>query len=480
MTKIYNTLTRQLEEFKTIEPGIVKWYNCGPTVNGLMHLGHARSAIAFDTIRRYLEYRGYKIEYVMNFTDIEDRMIEVSNKEKRPVLELAEEYLSGFRRDMNSLNLKQATIHPRAMLHINHMIDFIEKLIDKGFAYENNGDVYFDVRKAKDYGKLSNQKLENILQAGTEDAENPNKKFPADFALWKNEKPGEPTWPSPWGKGRPGWHIECSVMSMNYLGETIDIHSGGQDLIFPHHENEIAQSESMTNKTFANYWLHNGFVNIDREKMSKSLGNYVNIIDLLKYYSSDAVRLFIQQTHYRSPITFTEDAIDQAQITVDRLFDVILLTKNYADETKNLDETDLTELDKDLLGKTKNARNDFIEAMDEDFNTSNGLAVVFDYSREVNEYLRKTENVNGSVINEADKLFDELREIFGLFDDFNSYLSINMVEKLVKLLIEIRGEFRKEKNWAMSDKIRDELKAAGVSLEDNPKRILWKLTELKE
>ncbi len=480
MTKIYNTLTRQLEEFKTIEPGIVKWYNCGPTVNGLMHLGHARSAIAFDTIRRYLEYRGYKIEYIMNFTDIEDRMIEVSKKEQRPVLELAEEYLSGFRRDMDSLNLKRATIHPRAMLHINHMIDFIEKLIDKGFAYENNGDVYFDVRKAKDYGKLSNQKLENILQAGTEDAENPNKKYPADFTLWKNEKPGEPTWPSPWGKGRPGWHIECSVMSMKYLGETIDIHSGGQDLIFPHHENEIAQSESLTNKTFANYWLHNGFVNIDKEKMSKSLGNFVNIYDLLKYYSPDAVRLFIQQTHYRSPITFTEDAIDQAQITVDRLFDVVLLTKNYADETKDLDETVLTDLDKDLVEKTKKAREDFIEAMDEDFNTSNGLAVVFDYSREVNDYLRKAEDVNGSVINEADKLFDELRVVFGLFDDFNSYLSIDMVEKLVKLLIEIRGEFRKEKNWTMSDKIRDELKAAGVSLEDNPKRILWKLTELKD
>jgi len=480
MTKIYNTLTRQLEEFKTIEPGIVKWYNCGPTVNGLMHLGHARSAIAFDTIRRYLEYRGYKIDYVMNFTDIEDRMIEVSNKEQRAVLEVAEEYLSDFRRDMTSLNLKQATIHPRAMLHVNHMIDFIEKLIDKGFAYESNGDVYFDVRKAKDYGKLSNQKLENILQKGTEEAENPNKKFPADFALWKNEKPGEPTWPSPWGKGRPGWHIECSVMSMNYLGETIDIHSGGQDLIFPHHENEIAQSESLTNKTFVNYWLHNGYVNIDKEKMSKSLGNFVNIIELLKYYSPDAVRLFVLQTHYRSPISFTEDAIDQAQVTVDRLFDVILLAKNYADETKDMDKTNLTDLDKDVLEKTKKAREDFVKAMDEDFNTSNSLAVVFDYSREVNDYLRKAENVNGSVINEADKLFDELRVVFGLFEDFNSYLSINMVEKLVKLLIEIRGVFRKEKNWAMSDKIRDELKAAGVSLEDTPKRILWKLTELKE
>ena len=327
---------------------------------------------------------------------------------------------------------------------------------------------------------LSNQKLENILQKGTEDAENPNKKFPADFALWKNEKPGEPTWPSPWGKGRPGWHIECSAMSMNYLGETIDIHSGGQDLIFPHHENEIAQSESLTNKTFANYWLHNGYVNIDKEKMSKSLGNFVNIIELLKYYSPDAVRLFVLQTHYRSPISFTEDAIDQAQVTVNRLFDVILLAKNYADETKDMDKTNLTNLDKDLLEKTKKAREGFVEAMDEDFNTSNGLAVVFDYSREVNDYLRKAEDVNGSVINEADKLFDELSAVFGLFEDFNNYLSINMVEKLVKLLIEIRGEFRKEKNWTMSDRIRDELKAAGVSLEDNPKRILWKLTELKE
>ncbi|MCE7742711.1 MAG: cysteine--tRNA ligase [Candidatus Heimdallarchaeota archaeon] len=475
--KIYSTLTRQLEEFKTIEPNVVKWYNCGPTVNGLMHLGHARSAIAFDTIRRYLEYRGYKVNYIMNFTDIEDRMIEVANQEKRSVLEVAEEYLSYFRRDMASLNLKPATVHPRAMLHMNPMIEFVQELEEKGYAYESNGDVYFDVRKFKEYGKLSNQKIENILQEGTEDAKNPNKKFPADFALWKAMKPGEPYWPSPWGKGRIGWHSECVLMSGLYLGELIDIHSGGQDLIFPHHENEIAQAEALRGKPFVNYWLHNGFINIDKEKMSKSLGNFVNIVELLEHYSADAVRLFILQTHYRSPIMFTDDVIDQAQVTSDRLFDVILLTKNYADEIMEKDESKLSELDKKLIEKTEKARNDFIEAMDEDFNTSNGFAVVFKFSNDVNDYLRKAENINSSAIKEADKLFDEFRSILGLYEDFNSYLSLDKVEKLIKLLIEIRGEYRKEKNWEMSDKIRDDLKEAGIALEDTPKRILWKLTE---
>ncbi|MHA1445675.1 MAG: cysteine--tRNA ligase [Candidatus Heimdallarchaeaceae archaeon] len=476
MIKIYSTLTRQLEEFKTIEPSVVKWYNCGPTVNGLMHLGHARSAIAFDTIRRYLEYKEYKVVYVMNFTDIEDRVIEVAKQEQRAVLEVAEEYLSYFRRDMASLNLKEATVHPRAMLHINQMIEFIEELIEKGYAYESNGDVYFDVRKFEEYGKLSNQKIENILQEGTEDAKNPKKRFPADFALWKEKKEGEPYWFSPWGDGRVGWSIECSQMSMMYLGDTLDIHSGGQDLIFPHHENEIAQSEALTGKPFANYWLHNGYVNIDKEKMSKSLGNFVNIVDLLQHYSPDAVRLFVLQTHYRSPITFTEDAIDQAQITSDRLFDIVLLTKNYASDSK-VDENSLSELDKDLLEKITKAREDFVKAMDEDFNTSIGFAVVFDYSREVNDYLRKADQINGSVINKADELFDEFRSVFGLYEDFNNYLSMDLVEKLVKLLVEIRGEYRKEKNWEMSDKIRDELKQAGVTLEDNPKRILWKLSD---
>ena len=476
MIKIYNTLTRQLEEFKTVEPNVVKWYNCGPTVNGLMHLGHARSAVAFDTIRRYLEYRGYRVDYIMNFTDIEDRMIEVANQEKRGVLEVAEEYLSYFRRDMASLNLKPATVHPRAMLHINPMIEFVKKLEDKGYAYESNGDVYFDVRKFKEYGKLSNQKIENILQEGTEDADNPNKRFPADFALWKHKKPGEPYWPSPWGEGRPGWHSECVLMSGLYLGELIDIHSGGQDLIFPHHENEIAQAESLRGKPFVRYWLHNGFINIDKEKMSKSLGNFVNIIKLLDYYTADAVRLFILQTHYRSPITFTDNIIDQAQITANRLFDVILLTKNFADETKT-EDVELTELDKNLIETAEQARKDFIEAMDEDFNTSNGFAVIFKFSNDVNDYLRKAENIKLKAIREADKFFDEFRSIFGLFENFNSYLSLNTVEKLIKLLIELRGEFRKEKNWEMSDKIRDELKDAGIALEDNPKRILWKLTE---
>ncbi len=473
MIKIYNTLTRQLEEFKTIEPDVVKWYNCGPTVNGLMHLGHARSAIAFDTIRRYLEYRGYKVDYVMNFTDIEDRMIEVSIKEQRGVLELAEEYLSYFRRDMANLNLKPATIHPRAMLHINPMIEFVQKLEEKGYAYESGGDVYFDVRKFEEYGKLSNQKIDNILQEGTEDSENPKKRFPADFALWKSKKPGEPYWPSPWGKGRIGWHLECSSMARTYLGDTLDIHSGGQDLIFPHHENEIAQSESLTGKPFAHYWLHNGFVNIDKEKMSKSLGNYVNIFNLLKHYSADAVRLFVLQTHYRSQIIFTEDAIDQTQITADRLFNTILLAKYYSKSEEN--KTITSEEDSELQKKIVKTREEFIEGMNEDFNTSIALATIFDFTREVNDYIRKIDEINVKVMKEVDEFFNEFRSVFGLFENFDQYSSIDLIEKLVNLLVKLRQNFRADKNWEMSDKIRDDLKNAGITLEDTPKRMLWKL-----
>ncbi len=473
MIKIYNTLTRQLEEFKTVEPNVVKWYNCGPTVNGLMHLGHARSAVAFDTIRRYLEYRGYRVDYIMNFTDIEDRMIEVANKEKRGVLEVAEEYLNYFRRDMASLNLKPATVHPRAMLHINPMIEFVKELENKGYAYESNGDVYFDVRKFKEYGKLSNQKIENILQEGTEDADNPNKRFPADFALWKHKKPGEPYWPSPWGEGRVGWSLECSVMSMMYLGETLDIHSGGQDLIFPHHENEIAQSESLTGKPFVNYWLHNGYVNIDKEKMSKSLGNYVNIVDLLKHYSSDAVRLFVLQTHYRSPIVFTEDTMDQTQVTSDRLFNTILLVKYYS--KMQVEKEEKSEMDNNLTSQIANIKEDFIKAMDEDFNTSIALAKIFDLSHDVNDYIRKSKQINPSTIQEVDSFLNDFRSIFGLFEDLDQYSSISMIEQIVTLLIELRQNFRKEKNWTMSDKIRDDLKKANITLEDTPERILWKL-----
>ncbi|MCG3223786.1 MAG: cysteine--tRNA ligase [Candidatus Heimdallarchaeota archaeon] len=477
MIKIYNTLSRQLEEFETIEPGVVRWYNCGPTVNGLMHLGHARSAVAFDIIRRYLEYRGYKVRYIMNFTDIEDRMIEVATNEKRSVLEVAEEYLRGFRRDMSALNLKEATINPRAMLHINQMIEFIQKLEKKGYAYESKGDVYYDVRKFEEYGKLSNQKIENILKEGTGDTENPKKRFAADFALWKAKKPGEPYWPSPWGEGRPGWAIECSQMSMEYLGDTIDIHSGGQDLIFPHHENEIAQSEALTGKTFAKFWMHNGYININKEKMSKSLGNFTNIVDLLKQYSADAVRLFIAQTHYRSPIDFTEDIIDQAQATANKLFEIFLLIKWFS--KKEDTDSSLVEIDNEMLKTVEQSRVAFLEAMDEDFNTSNAFAIIFNLTKEANDYIRKSDEVNLKVIRCIDKFFDEIRSVFGIFENIEEDDSTKTIGTLVDLLIELRQNFRSEKNWEMSDKIRDELKEAGITLEDTPKRILWKLTEQK-
>ncbi|MHA1302645.1 MAG: cysteine--tRNA ligase [Candidatus Heimdallarchaeaceae archaeon] len=474
--KVYNTFTRQLEEFKTIEEGKVRWYHCGVTVYSRSHLGHARNIIAFDTIRRYLEYRGYEVRYIQNFTDVDDKMIDRANKEGISIIELAERNIADYFYDMDRLNVKRATLFPRALLHIGHMIAHIQGLIEKGYAYESNGDVYFDVRKWAEYGKLSNQKLENILEK-TEDTANPNKRFPADFALWKAKKPGEPSWPSPWGEGRPGWHLECSTMSIEYLGETFDIHSGGQDLIFPHHENEIAQSEALTGKPFVKYWLHNGFVKIDAEKMSKSIGNIINIDTILAKYPPDALRLYILQTHYRQPIDFTEAGLEQATVTAERLFNVILLTKSFSSDDTLSDS--LTDIDSHLLDKIADSRSSFIKAMDEDFNTSNALAVVFDFSREVNDYLRKADMLNKEVLKKADELFDEFRSVLGLFENINQYSSLELQKELIKLLIELRQEFRTEKNWEKSDKIRDVLKEAGVILEDNPKRVLWKLSKLR-
>ncbi len=473
MIRVYNTLSRKLEEFKPQEDKIIRWYHCGPTVYARSHLGHARNIIAFDTIRRYLEYRGYTVRYIQNFTDIDDKMINRSNEEGISIIELAEKNIAEYYHDFDRLNVKRPTIAVRALLHINHMIRDIKNLVDKGYAYvAENGDVYFDVKKWKEYGKLSHQKLENILKE-TEDSTNPLKRFPADFALWKAKKEGEPSWVSPWGEGRPGWHIECSTMSMEYLGPTLDIHSGGQDLIFPHHENEIAQAEALTGKTFAKYWLHNGFVNVDQEKMSKSLGNIINIDTILSKYSPDALRLYILLTQYRQPIDFTEEGLQQATATTERLFNVILLTKSYVN-IENLSE-EKSELDNEVLTKISHARNKFINAMDEDFNTTNALAVVFDLSKDVNDYLRKADILNKEVIAAADKFFDEIRQVLGLFQDIDKYVNFASHKELIRLLIDLRQEFRKNKKWAESDKIRDKLKEIGVVLEDNKKRVLWKL-----
>ncbi|UJG42855.1 MAG: cysteine--tRNA ligase [Candidatus Heimdallarchaeum endolithica] len=473
MIKVYNTLTRKLEEFNPINKGKIHWYHCGVTVYSRSHLGHARNLIAFDTIRRYLEYRGYEVRYVQNFTDVDDKMIVRANEEGVSIIELAEKNIQDYYEDLDRLNVKRPSLAPRALLHINHMIKDIQSLIEKGYAYvADNGDVYFDVRKWKEYGKLSKQKLENILEH-TEDTENPNKRFPADFALWKAKKEGEPSWPSPWGEGRPGWHIECSTMSMTYLGETFDIHSGGQDLIFPHHENEIAQSESLTGKPFARYWLHNGFVKIDAEKMSKSIGNIININSILKSYSPDSVRLYTLLTHYRQPIDFTEEGLKQAEVTAERLFNTIVLLKSFANDEE--ESSVITEEDKTMIQSIEDARNKFIEAMDEDFNTSNALAAVFEISKDVNDYLRKVEKINSMVVSKANELFDEFRLVLGLFSDIDQYISIDKVKNLVNLLIDLRQEFRKSKNWEKSDRIRDTLKDSGIILEDNPKRVLWKI-----
>ena len=478
MIKIFNTLTRQLEEFEPSTPGVVTWYNCGPTVYDHLHLGHARSLVAFDTIRRYLEYRGYKVKFVQNFTDIDDKMIARAAKENRSVIEVAEEFIASYFEDVEKLNIKRASIHPRALLHITHMIEFIQRLIDKEYAYVSNGEVYFDVQKFSKYGELSKHKLENILQE-TEDAENPNKRYPADFALWKKRKPGEPSWLAPWGEGRPGWHIECSVMSITYLGDTIDIHSGGQDLIFPHHENEIAQAEALTGKQFVKYWLHNGYLNINSEKMSKSLGNFVILNELFKHHNPDAVRLYLLMTHYRQPIDFTQEGLLQAETTAERLFNIILLIKTYAQNillNNNEDELEtLTDLDNQVLELVDKTRNEFIESMDEDFNTSKALAVVFTFAREINNYIRVANTLNPIVIQKIDSLFDDIRSVLGIFENLDQYLTLDTINKLVKLLIELRNDFRREKKWDLSDKIRDRLKEAKILLEDTPKRVIWKL-----
>lgn len=466
--KVFNTLTRQKEEFKPLVAGKVSMYVCGPTVYNYIHIGNARSVIAFDTIRRYFEYRGYDVKYVSNFTDVDDKMINEARKEHTTVGELADRYIKAFMEDTEALNIEPATLHPRATHEIQEIIDFVQDLIDKGFAYEVDGDVYYRAKKFPNYGQLSDQNIAELEEGASEhinEEEQNKKEDPIDFALWKAQKEDdEIAWDSPWGKGRPGWHIECSVMSTKYLGETIDIHGGGQDLEFPHHENEIAQSEAKTGQKFVNYWMHNGFVTVGKkqEKMSKSLHNFVTVHDILKQIDPQVLRFYMSSVQYRRPINYSEDGLKQAETVL----------KRYQNTLRNLDarledKQDTLE-DSTLRDNLTQAKAEFIEVMDDDFNVQNALSVMYDLASTLNTHLQK-EQVDKSALKKAKKLLLDWLEIFGV--SFNEKQAENNDE--IEALVAQRDEARKNKDWAESDRLRDELQAKGIVIEDTPQGTRW-------
>ena len=462
--KIFNTLSRNKEELIPLTPGEFKIYACGPTVYNFIHIGNARPLCVFDVMRRYLEYRGNKVNFVQNFTDIDDKIIRRANEEGVTFKDISEKYIEEFWVDAKGMNIREATTHPKATENIGEIIDIVSTLIEKGYAYEANGDVYFSTKKFNEYGKLSHQPLED-LEAGARINVGEVKREPMDFALWKNAKPGEPYWESPWGHGRPGWHIECSAMVRRYLGETIDIHCGGQDLIFPHHENEIAQSECCNAAPFSRYWMHNGFITVDKVKMSKSLGNFFTVRDVANQYGYEPIRYLMISCQYRSPINYSFDAIEQCKASLERLY---TCRNNMDFALQNAVET-AGEKDAEVIAAIDAKKDKFIEAMEDDLNTGEALGAVFELVREINS------NVNDGVqsktlVEYAIKVFDELMEVLGLL--YNRNAEKNLDDE-IEALIQARNDARKAKNWAEADRIRDELKAQGIVLEDTPQGVKW-------
>lgn len=462
--KVYNTLTKQKEEFIPIIPDEVKMYVCGPTVYNFFHIGNGRTFIVFDTIRRYLEYRGYKVEFIQNFTDIDDKMINKANDEGITVKELGDKYINEYYQDADALNIERASVNPRATEYIKDIIKFVEELIAADFAYEVDGDVYYSTKKFSNYGQLAGQNLED-LQAGARISVDERKKDPMDFAIWKAQKPGEPAWESPWGLGRPGWHIECSCMAKKLLGDTIDIHAGGMDLKFPHHENEIAQSEAVTGKKFANYWLHAAFVNVDNKKMSKSLNNFFTAREILQEYDADAIRFLMLSGHYRIQINFTKELLDSAKASIERLYNCINNLENLNDEVskKTMDNNE-----EDYLKSLAKYREKFIEKMDDDFNTADAISVLFDLAKDINNNV----NINSSaeLCEEAEKLVRELGKPLGILQ---TYMKKDL-EAEIQELIDRRQQARKDRDFALADKIRDDLKSRNIILEDTPQGVRWK------
>ncbi len=458
--KIYNTMSGKKEELKTINEGEVKIYACGPTVYNFIHIGNARPICVFDVLRRYLEYRGNKVTYVQNFTDIDDKIIKRANEEGSDYKTVSEKYIAEYKKDAAGLNVREATVHPKATENIQQMLDMIKTLEEKGYAYSTEyGDVYFRTNKFKEYGKLSHQPLED-LEAGARIQIGETKEDPMDFALWKGAKPGEPSWTSPWGEGRPGWHIECSCMAKRYLGETIDIHCGGQDLIFPHHENEIAQSECTNEKPFANYWMHNGYINVDNKKMSKSLGNFFTVRDVAEQYGYEPIRYLMISSQYRSPINYSIDIINQCKASLERLYncreDLEFLAKNS--------EGGLKDGEQEIKEKLLKHKEEFIRVMDDDLNTADAITALFELARDINTNLNPQTKPSKELCEFALSLYKELADVLGLLyvkkDDG--------VDDEVQSLIDQRTQARKDKNWAEADRIRDELKARGITIKDTP------------
>lgn len=473
--KLYNTMTNKIEEFKTIEENKVKMYVCGPTVYNCIHLGNARPIVVFDTLARYFKYKGMEVDYVQNFTDVDDKIINKSIEEGISASEVSEKYIKCFFEDINRLNILESVKRPKVTENMEEIIEIIQKLIDNGFAYEKDGDVYFEVKKYKDYGNLSNQKIEE-LELGARIDVSEIKKNPMDFALWKKKKKeGEPFWESPWGQGRPGWHIECSAMTKKYLGDTFDIHGGGQDLVFPHHENEIAQSKCAYHGNFANYWLHNGFIQINGDKMSKSTGNFFLLREILEKFSGNAVRLFILSTHYRKPINFSFENMEDTKKALQNIVKSMNKFEAIISKYKNEKTSEITNLD--FSQKIDEFDKKFEDAMDEDMNTPQALATIFDQIRETNKFISVNKDELSTIYAEIEKSYESLKRkignVFGIEIEMENSAkeedgeNMELTKKLIELLIKLRSEARSEKNFKLSDEIRDELKGLGVEIKDN-------------
>ena len=472
--KLYNTMTNKIEEFKTIEENKVKMYVCGPTVYNYIHLGNARPIVVFDTLARYFKHKGMEVEFVQNFTDVDDKIINKSMEEEISANEVSEKYIKYFFEDINRLNILDSVKRPKVTENITEIIKIVQKLIDNGFAYEKDGNVYFEVKKYKDYGKLSNQKIEK-LELGARIDVSEIKKNPVDFALWKKKKDGEPFWESPWGEGRPGWHIECSAMAKKYLGDTFDIHGGGQDLVFPHHENEIAQSKCAYHGNFANYWLHNGFIQINGDKMSKSLENFFLLREILEKFSGNVIRLFILSTHYRKPINFSFENMEDTKKALQNIVKSMNKFENIVEKYKN--EKIENVKNSEFSQKIDEFDKKFEDAMDEDMNTPQALATIFDQIRETNTFISTNENEFFTIYYEIKKSYDSLKEklenVFGIAIEVENAMkeedgeNMELTKKLIELLIKLRSEARSEKNFKLSDEIRDELKVLGVEIKDN-------------
>ena len=477
--KVYNTLTRRKEKFIPLDKNCVKIYVCGVTLYDQMHLGHARAAVVFDVIKRYLEYKEYKVKYVTNFTDVDDKMINRAEVLGTSIFDLAEKFIKEYFEQIKLLGVKKADYYPRATEHIKEILKLIRQLENNGFAYNRDGDVFFRVRKFPLYGKLSHQSLKD-LSVGARVEENEKKEDPLDFALWKKRKNKEPSWDSPWGKGRPGWHIECSAMAMKYLGESIDIHGGGNDLIFPHHENEIAQSEGATHKEFAKYWLHNGLLTMREQKMSKSIGNVFTLSNALKKYDGEAIRYFLLSAHYRSPLSYEENSLKRASSSLKRVYNTLQRIERIEKRVKksSLGKTKAEKEIKKLSLYLEEVEGKFISAMDDDFDTPVALSLIFDGIKRANLLINKTDyldNLSYELLLKTREKIKELGKILGLFQEERGEELQGKEEDLIKILLNIRNELRKKKDWALADKIREKLDNLGIELEDEETRTVWKI-----